>query len=743
MNNVLELKGLKFDQKKNFVTPGRPKLPVGAKIKKRDLYSLLENFREMLKYWKNETLIDGALISVYYKGIVAKSNRIKGFFEQGQKTENSTIVGAQFTRGNIKKHIITHYVELKSIEKAIDRLETSINILEENSLIIITENELMNLYEKQNFKKFNISKSNFAKLIVSMNYIEKIGRLINENQNTKNQIVSIYNTGQDTVELLKKLEIETINRRVIDNTTILLSPKNFSILQRKAPYLISMATSDLSNFSKVDFSGLTETKLTISSPLNEPTIGVIDTLFDKNVYFSEWVEYQNMLDKDIPVNSDDYTHGTAVSSIIVDGPALNPWLDDGCGNFKVRHFGVATRTFFSSFSVLQSIRKIIKENTDIKVWNLSLGSTDEINPNFISIEASILDEIQHENDVIFIIAGTNKEKKHYQVERKIGAPADSINSLIVNSVDLGKKPAPYSRDGIVLSFFNKPDVSYYGGTSDKLIKVCQPLGVGNVKGTSFAAPWISRKMSYLIDVLGLRREVAKALIIDSANEWGKNYTAKETSLLGHGVVPIDIENVIKSEKDEIKFILSGSSEKFDTYNFDIPMPIDSKGKYPYNVKATLCYFPKCSRNQGVDYTDTEIDIQFGRITDKDKLNPFNKNKQNLEEISYLHENNARKIFRKWDNSKHIQEEIKKTPRGKKVYPNRLWGLSLKTKERLEKKSGIGLKFGIIITFKEIKGVNRIDDFIKRCKYRGWLVNELDLKNKIDIYNIAHEEITFD
>mgnify|MGYP000450019266 FL=1 len=36
---------------------------------------------------------------------------------------------------------------------------------------------------------------------------------------------------------------------------------------------------------------------------------------------------------------------------------------------------------------------------------------------------------------------------------KIGAPADSLNSIVVNSVDFNKKAATYSRVGPVLSFF--------------------------------------------------------------------------------------------------------------------------------------------------------------------------------------------------------------------------------------------------------------------------------------------------
>lgn len=84
------------------------------------------------------------------------------------------------------------------------------------------------------------------------------------------------------------------------------------------------------------------------------------------------------------ITENDYLHGTAVSSIIVDGPTLNPNLDDGCGRFKVRHFTVAAGNRFSSFYILKNVENIVMTNPDIKVWNLSLGSKLEINPNFIS-----------------------------------------------------------------------------------------------------------------------------------------------------------------------------------------------------------------------------------------------------------------------------------------------------------------------------------------------------------------------
>ena len=71
-----------------------------------------------------------------------------------------------------------------------------------------------------------------------------------------------------------------------------------------------------------------------------------------------------------------------MDSIIVDGARLNPWLDDGCGRFRVRHFGVAIGSKFSSFTITKQIKEIIANNRDIKVWNISLGSNQEVNRQF-------------------------------------------------------------------------------------------------------------------------------------------------------------------------------------------------------------------------------------------------------------------------------------------------------------------------------------------------------------------------
>ena len=122
---------------------------------------------------------------------------------------------------------------------------------------------------------------------------------------------------------------------------------------------------------------------------------------------------------------------------------------------------------------------------------------------------------------------------------------------------------------------------------------------------------------------------------------------------------------------------------------------------------------------------------------------INGNRQSDEGTISIPEKNARKMYRKWDNVKHICESINHKGRPRQVYGQGLWGLSIKTKERSDSKAGRGLSFGIVITLKEMHGVNRIDDFIKMCMARGWLVNKLDIEQQINIYQKSEEEIDFE
>ena len=358
-----------------------------------------------------------------------------------------------------------------------------------------------------------------------------------------------------------------------------------------------------------------------------------------------------------------------------------------------------------------------------------------------------MDEIQFKYDVIFVVAGTNIPKGIAKTNYKIGSPADSINSLVVNPVDINGKIASYSREGGVLSFYIKPDVCYFGGDFNMPMNVCYaPEKEKLTSGTSYAAPWITRKLAYLIHILNFTKEEAKAILIDSCEKWNEKYNETEKRKYGHGIVPTNIKDIVNTPNDEIKFVISGVSQKYDTYNYQLPIPM-SEGKYPFAAKATMCYFPKCDRNQGVDYTNTEFELKIGRLKNKKKdqtysIDTINDDLQD-EEGELTTEEKARRYFRKWDNTKCIKEKYSSRSRDKKSYENPLWGISITTKNRLNSADGENIKFGIVVTLKELHEVNRIGDFIQMCSFNQWFVEEVDIDNKLDLYNESEIEIDFE
>lgn len=738
MNDILQLKG-QF-QHNRAPQPGAIELPSNGSVSSDKLRSLANDLKEMRRYWNARTVPFNPLISVYYKTVVAKSNRIRKLLS-GTKSAAASVVGAKFVGDEYSpKHVITHCVDMETIEGTIEFLECCAEILDSNFGGSMDHNKLK-AFNKKGLRRSikNLSKAAFAQCMRDAFYVERFGVEDTPESIDGETVVTLYDTGykDDVIGFMHQLGFVITNDRVLGNA-VRLDVDEYARLVAQYPYLVSMAVRDWNEVETEDYPVDDQGVATIPNPGNEPVIGVIDTAFDNSVYFSEWVHVpkSNYVLADEVIEPQDKVHGTAVTSLIVDGPHINPSLDDGCGRFRVRHFCVAKAGRFSSFAVMRSIKGIVRTNRDIKVWNLSLGSPAGVSRNFVSPEGAILDELQSEfDDIVFVVAGTNKEDK--SGPERIGAPADSINSIVVNATGFDGTIASYSRRGPVLEFFKKPDVCCVGGEYGKGMHVCTPTGESWRPGTSYAAPWISRKMAYLMQVMNLPREVAKALIIDSAAGW----SFEDDPFTGYGRVPQRITDILGSSNDEIRFILTGSSEDYETYHYGIPVPIN-KGGHPYVARATMCYFPKCDRRQGVDYTSTEMDLHFGRINDKGRIQALNKNPQG-EKGALLYERDARALYRKWDNVKHIGEVIKDGARSRKSYSTGMWGIKIRTTERDDKKNGRGMNFGVVVTLKEINGVNRIDDFIQQCSLRGWIVTRIDVENRIDIYNAAEVDIDFE
>lgn len=739
MNDILQIK-IPFGHISRKGQVGPSNLPANQSISVDKLTYIVDRLNAQIVFWKQQSVISDTLISIEYTRVVAKSNRVRQLLNYKVGDINDCIKGAKFVGDETsKRHVITYNVPLYSIIKSVEDLIATINILTKyyNGSICTTSIDDINKLPANEWPHSNLKKSVFINLIVDCYYIKDIYTPFPDSHSKGSNIITIYNTNFNIHDKLNELGIHINSQDILNDYTILLTEDQYKVLYDKAPYLIAMSLTDITKIPTFDYLNYPSDVLTIDKPSNEPTIGVIDTFFEESVYFSEWVDVHNEI-PDINITDNDKLHGTAIDSLIVDGARINPELEDNCGHFKVRHFSCMTAHGYSSITLIKIIKKIVSENPDIKVWNLSLGSNDETHENFISYEGAELDQLQVEKDIVFVIAGTND--RNNTLSKRIGAPADSINSIVVNSVNRNHIPASYSRKGPVLSFYNKPDISYYGGDKGEYINVCSKNGLLQVLGTSFAAPFISRKLAYLIHVMGLSREVAKALIIDSTIGWTSNTIDNIPSFVGMGIVPTKIDTILKSNDDEIRFVFTGEATDYDNYCYSIPVPI-SKGKQPYIAKATLCYFPHGFRDQGVDYTATELDLHFGRIIDK-SIRTINNNLQNTDS-SREYEKDARNYHRKWDNTKVICETFKERGKPKEVKQKGLWGISIKKTERNPKRKHPPIRFGMVITLKNIEGDNLLPDFIQQCAWNNLLVTPLHVSQKIEIYNKLSEEITLD
>lgn len=754
MNHLLEVK-LRYDHRKRGDIPVPVNLKKGGETTVQKIQKLQENLRAIVRYYESTPkYLQGYLIDVNYNDIIAKSKRICELLRPGGKQTNDVVVGARFSNApeGQENHIITYYVDEKTIRKTLEKLEETKRFLIEKldgKAVPENFNETGEKKPDLDYEGYFLKKIPIRNMIVDCSVVESLSVPgVTADVKRESFLLTFFQTEYSLSEMLEELKIDRYRYRYAfyGRDTISVNWDLYQILQDKVPYMISMISSDLSQVTLETIDNSKQKyEQDIPKPLNEPTIGVIDNLFDEGVYFSEWVENTDYLDYVESIEGRDVSrdHGTEVTSIIVDGPSLNPWLDDGCGRFKVRHFGVCVNRI-SVPRLVNKIRNIVNDNPNIHVWNLSLGTDDEVSKNFISYDGSALDELQANKNIIFVVAGTNDNRNRKEGVLRVGSPADSLNAIVVNSVKRNGLPASYTRQGTVLSFFHKPDVSYYGGDYEERerIRACSSKDIEEVYGTSFAAPWIARKLSFLIDIMGLPREVAKALIIDSAAGWEfKTSTYRMQNQIGYGIIPIKISDILKSDNREIRFVLYGTASSYITSNYSIPVPRDSDNKYPFIARATLCYFPQCSRVQGVDYISRELSLRFGRVNRKGEIDDINENVQD-ETGHAVDERTSRKEFRKWENTKFISKILKKN-RPLNSYDERLWGISIVSKERLTTSMTSNLNFGVIVTLREIYGVNRIQDFITACTLRGWIVNEIKLENRLTLYNKNQEEIVFD
>lgn len=135
-----------------------------------------------------------------------------------------------------------------------------------------------------------------------------------------------------------------------------------------------------------------------------PVVGVLDTGIADIPYLAPWKEA--VVHENYPKEYQDNSHGSFVAGIIEYGDELNGTNISALSGVRLFNAVVHpgnTMTIYPE-ELIDHVREAVENNPEIKIWNLSLGTTMESELDEFSEFGMALDNIQDENNVLIIKA---------------------------------------------------------------------------------------------------------------------------------------------------------------------------------------------------------------------------------------------------------------------------------------------------------------------------------------------------
>ena len=674
-----------FIEKKNIIGRGpinkdnRGDYIIKLKNSKYQIQNLIDQINML-----NENIENEIYFYIKYNGIIPKTQRIK--FNKPKTIDDVRQIGSYLTKNGSFK--IYYKISIKEM----DELRQKFIYLLASS----TDKALSFFIKIQKISEISFDKLEFpfdGELVVRYLPIQKIfdilifeGKFINFNIDTH-------------IATITKEVFEEINSRfpgfiyLIDELEIMSNP--------------------------IELSDINPSIFDIKIPKNiecNQIIGIIDSGLILPAEFSDYIlSSTDMRESKL---TRDLSHGSKVASLIIANDELNPTAKDGLGNFKIRHFEVLSNQV-SFFYLAKVLEKIIPNNQDIKVWNLSIGGIKYPYKRSISSMGIVLDKLSHKYDVIFIVASGNSRGKSGDENLSLNMPGDSLNSLTVGSVfyeDLDKYDrATYSSFGPILHY-EKPEISHFGGPNNEdgsSLKLYYK-GIVNDSGTSFSAPRVSRILSHLISK-GYSVLQAKCKVLTMTRRETKKKKSSAFGWISNDVSSIDL-------LDEI--ILINNSPKY----IPITLPIGVT-----NIKIASCHRAIPSSYLGEEYSYNNIEISLVWADSKEEEFERNKRKITITSEKYVDFMKEQKL--RMDSGKYFTSKMKSYPIEK--INNTITsdeaigkiGIQPQLYMRVKKLSLFDLndilKVGILIT---IQGNFKDDDFISE---NSNIIN-ISLPTEIDI-----------
>ena len=680
---------------------------------KKDLELINDNFSD--KYSTREVIL------LHNDDLPPKSNRcFEDILLMDKNIKYSTSRFKNFKNENIKLEILLNFSK-QSVSNSIVFINKVIGLCElilenKEDILIITNTKnympswLLNFLEKNRISKTKISKfifniqNYYEKLFMKTSSIKLIGDFFVSFSSLKTKNEFINNNNAIIIEDVddKKILIKS-NNDTIDTTNIISYSKNFKII----------------NFENIASQGVDLPKLPLPNEKN-PTIGVLDSSIPIDSPFRNYIKTTNYTNTNNILH-----HGEAVSSIIYAGDKLNDF-DDSCGPFNVHLFEIFEEKITYS-TLLKRIRMAIESNQNIKIWNLSINSTLEeaFEDGKITELAAEIDKIQTDYNVL-IVQSAGNQKENF---KSIMSPSDAIKSLVVNSVKglNNQRPTNYSLNGDFKYYTKKPDVAFFGGDNENQIKALKNGKIIKCFGTSFATPFVTRKVAHLIYYENYSILEAKALIIHSSFV---NSFNNKNNKNGWGVVPNNIYEVLNSKNDQIRFIFNEQIK--DTKSIFLELKIPQKKKQEFSVLLTILSSEKLDEKYGCEYVRSAVNVNMGPLDENNKFISHKKLKPHIfankggEPI--LKEKKLITDYNKWKLTNCLKDVIKRDKKGIKKY-----GITAKIDKRMSeiKNNNIFHNLICIVTLIHNEGIDKYDEFIKN-NIKNIVQTNINVEGEIDI-----------
>lgn len=408
--------------------------------------------------------------------------------------------------------------------------------------------------------------------------------------------------------------IENVNREIIEA----LATMDSVISVKKMPYFELTVSPEEFN-----------TEMEVRQPIegeSYPCVGLLDSGVEAIPHLAPWIESEENI---AGLEEDDIRrlHGTAVASIINYGDVLENKVLTGTTPVYIRSCIVNTDDrviHISEDEMVEHIKTAIANNRDIDIWNLSQGSSYEIENDGFSDFAMALDNIQKENHILICKSAGNIDCR-FPDQMRITQGAESLLSLTVGSsahICVSEDDAPvggrsyFSRIGLGPGGAVKPELVHAGGNKSIGVNSLSDTGFQSnaYRGTSFSTPRVTALAANLAHRMNREFDplLIKALLIHSAKYHHLTTDNNKVILneLGFGI-PATLEDILYNNPDEFTMVWKPEiGDGVDMQIQDIPFPTSlvNDGHFIGEVIVTVVTNPILRKTEKSEYCQSDVKV---------------------------------------------------------------------------------------------------------------------------------------